>query len=137
MSELDILLNTVRSFDGIMDGLRELFNTTVSEVPNDDGRRAELRVLDVVVFAYDHADFEDDAGMPLSKYEVVVGIEETSSGRGVQGYASLVWFIAQYVAARLSLILHCEARLVRNLQTSLAVFEKGILVEGDTALQLP
>lgn len=82
------------------------------------GDEVELRV-------FDNHGLIDDRGIPFESYQVEIDLMGLAHAPGPTSHADLVRALANYLAVSMSREFACEARLVENFQTTIALYDCG------------
>lgn len=104
-------------FGGLVSWMGDVCRQELQMSHAEDGSRCQFTAFDIEFTMYDSHGLENDVGIEFERYSVVVRLRWTRVEPKIEAeFVEMCTAIANYLAARLSVEVGCEALVVHNLQ---------------------
>lgn len=129
--DIQILIGTSATYPTTISTLSSLLGPKLRPT-GADRTSVWIRLLGIEFILFENT-LENDQGIPFESYQFVLDLVRLTIGANVDEYAHHMRASANFLAVELSKSLTGETRVVENLQTTLAVYEKGRSLAQATA----
>lgn len=122
-SELSVFVDSVAPLAEVRTALVQIVGPDFDVRERDVGTLYCASILDIRWELVAADGYEDDAGIPFTRYLHQLMLVPLHPGCLAAGFAAMYEAIARYVGERLAVVLGCRTILVANLQRQLAAFD--------------